>query len=198
MYETHHMWVRDPADRRVPNFVGSLLPRKDKGDCEYYCATMLVLFKPWRTGYDLRRDHQVSWDDTFQLHAFSAFHERIMANFNLRYKCLDARDDYRAEMLQEVAKELPVWMSSDTYNELAAEGDQHMVLEDMADYGIDADLITNPARHGRRRKVRERQAAVIWDMMGPRGCNWSIAKPELADLRRVHSEVSITDKNPSE
>ena len=26
----------------VPNFVGLRLPRRDKGDCEYYCMTMLV------------------------------------------------------------------------------------------------------------------------------------------------------------
>ncbi|KAF8590420.1 hypothetical protein K439DRAFT_1330065, partial [Ramaria rubella] len=28
----------------VPNFVGGTLPRSDKGDHEYYCATMLTLF----------------------------------------------------------------------------------------------------------------------------------------------------------
>ncbi|SJL05834.1 uncharacterized protein ARMOST_09170 [Armillaria ostoyae] len=121
-----------------------------------------------------------------------------MANFNLRYECLDARDDYRAEMLQEVADELPAWMSHNTYAELVSEGNQHLILEDMADYGIDADLIANPARHGKRRKARERQAAVIRDMMGPRGCNWSSAKPDLADFSRVHFDVSISDKNPSE
>jgi len=29
----------------VPNFVDGSLPRCDKGDKEYYCATMLILFK---------------------------------------------------------------------------------------------------------------------------------------------------------
>ncbi|THU92680.1 hypothetical protein K435DRAFT_627172, partial [Dendrothele bispora CBS 962.96] len=48
----------------VPNFIGPGLPRRDKGNCEYghictyrceyYCMTMLVLFKPWRSGKDLK------------------------------------------------------------------------------------------------------------------------------------------------
>jgi hypothetical protein len=38
----------------VPNFVGPPLPRKDSGDKEQYCQTILVLFHPWRTGIDLK------------------------------------------------------------------------------------------------------------------------------------------------
>jgi hypothetical protein len=30
----------------VPNFIGQTLPQCDQGDCEYYCSTMLTLFKP--------------------------------------------------------------------------------------------------------------------------------------------------------
>ncbi|PBK59898.1 hypothetical protein ARMSODRAFT_852371, partial [Armillaria solidipes] len=96
MHATHHVRVREDTDRHVPNFVGGLLPRKDKGDREYYCAAMLTLFKPWRTGHDLKQDALTSWDQAFQNHDFSDFHEKIMSNFNLRYECLDARDDYRA------------------------------------------------------------------------------------------------------
>ena len=31
----------------VPNFVGQTLPRCDQSDQEFYCTTMLTLFKPW-------------------------------------------------------------------------------------------------------------------------------------------------------
>ena len=37
------------------NFIGGLLPRCDEGDFEYYCHTMLALFKPWRSSQDLKR-----------------------------------------------------------------------------------------------------------------------------------------------
>ena len=82
---------------RVPNFVGANLPRRDQGDREYYCRTMLVLFKPWRQGTDLKAGDQL-WDEEFQEYSFSEVQLRYMRNFNVRYECLDARDDYRAQM----------------------------------------------------------------------------------------------------
>jgi hypothetical protein len=50
---------------RVPNIVGANLPRCDKGDREYYCRTMLVLFKPWRQGTDLKAADQL-WEEIFK------------------------------------------------------------------------------------------------------------------------------------
>ncbi len=198
MHATHHVQARRDSDRRVPNFMGGLLLRKDKGDREYYCATMLTLFKPWRTGHDMKQDTTTSWEEVFHAHAFSDFHTKIMSNFNLRYECLDARDDYRAEMLQEVAQDLPAWMDGATYSELAAKGNQQLILEDMADYGIDPDMITNPARHGRQLKAREQQAAVIRAMMGPQGCSWSSVNPDMADLCHVHHDAVVAEKNSTE
>lgn len=55
------------------------------------------LFKPWRTGHDLKGDSQ-SWDEAFQSHEFSDRQQQIMKNFNIKYECLDARDDYRAQL----------------------------------------------------------------------------------------------------
>jgi hypothetical protein len=82
---------------RIPNFVGRNLPRCDEGDREFYCSTMLTLFKPWRKGEDLK-SVDTSWDEAFQAHPFSERETRYMRNFNVRYECLDARDDYRAQM----------------------------------------------------------------------------------------------------
>ena len=80
----------------IPNFVGSPLPRFDQGDKENYCCTMLTLFKPWRTGSDLKIDGQ-SWNHAYENYKFSNRHKDLMKNFNLRYECLDARDDFHAE-----------------------------------------------------------------------------------------------------
>ncbi|THU83627.1 hypothetical protein K435DRAFT_689223 [Dendrothele bispora CBS 962.96] len=80
----------------VPNFIGPGLPRRDKGDREYYCMTMLVLFKPWRSGKDLKQVDQ-SWDESFVRHCFTKRSCDIMNNFQLRYECLDSRDDFRTQ-----------------------------------------------------------------------------------------------------
>ncbi len=62
-----------------------------------------------------------------------------MANFNLRYKCLDACNDYRAELLNEVGNELPDWLDDDELDSLMKESDQIMVLEDITDFGVSPD-----------------------------------------------------------
>ncbi len=60
----------------------------------------------------------------------------IMSNFNLQYECLDARDDYRAELIQEAGEGLPPWLAGDELNVLIQQGDQQMVNEDFTEFGI--------------------------------------------------------------
>ena len=89
LYKSHaaHKVSEDKAE--IPNFIGETLPRRDKGDREWYCCTMLALFKPWRTGLDLKTFNQ-SWDDSFNQHQFTTRQWDVMDNFHLRYECLDA------------------------------------------------------------------------------------------------------------
>ena len=81
----------------VPNFLGGPLPRKDNGNQEYYFATMITLFKPWRHGSDVKKTGQ-TWQHTFETHEFTPHELEVMNHFNIRYECLDARDDYHAQM----------------------------------------------------------------------------------------------------
>jgi hypothetical protein len=69
--------------------VGGSLPRCDQGDREYYCATMLTLFKPWRSGKCLKKEDQ-SFDEAFNSFNFTIQQTQYMKNFNLRYECNDA------------------------------------------------------------------------------------------------------------
>ncbi|KAF8183538.1 hypothetical protein K438DRAFT_1519160, partial [Mycena galopus ATCC 62051] len=101
--ETHPLWKTHyvKCDRRdlahvVPNFVGGSLPRMDQGDREAYCRTMLTLFKPWRTGRDLKSDLE-SWHEAFGRYTFTDKATTIMKNFNVRYECNDARDDFASQ-----------------------------------------------------------------------------------------------------
>ncbi|OJT15226.1 hypothetical protein TRAPUB_8204, partial [Trametes pubescens] len=80
----------------VPNFIGGSLPRRDAGNREQYCMTMLTLFKPWRTGQDLRPSQDVLWDDVFNGHSFNEWLLEVMKFFNIRYECNNARDDFSA------------------------------------------------------------------------------------------------------
>ncbi|KAJ3823868.1 hypothetical protein F5880DRAFT_1442764, partial [Lentinula raphanica] len=94
---THRVQKYRKPDYNVPNFVGPPLPRPDKDDREYYCCTMLVLFKPWRSGADLKEPNE-SWHDAFTTYQFSRSATRYIKNMNLRYECLDSRDDFRSQL----------------------------------------------------------------------------------------------------
>jgi hypothetical protein len=60
-----------------------------------------VLFKPWRTGLQLK-EQIVSWDEAFLSHKFTERQQQLVSNFNIKYECLDARDDYSAKMRKNV------------------------------------------------------------------------------------------------
>ncbi|KIM77535.1 hypothetical protein PILCRDRAFT_76676 [Piloderma croceum F 1598] len=102
--ETHQVRMKSDDPFLVPDFVGGALPHSDHGDREYYCATMLTLFKPWRNGKEMRSE-QDSWDKTFINHKFTPRQIEIMNYFNVRYECLDAQDDYSAQRNQEGDRE---------------------------------------------------------------------------------------------
>ena len=82
----------------MPNFVGGPIPRRDGGGSrEEYCLTMLTLFKPWRSGNDLRPNKDTLWHDAFSSYTFTARQEQVMDNFMIKYECNDARDDFSAQ-----------------------------------------------------------------------------------------------------
>ncbi|PPR07900.1 hypothetical protein CVT24_002813, partial [Panaeolus cyanescens] len=99
-YDTKAMKFVKRNEMRVPNFLGSHLPRKDQGDQEHYCATMLCLFKPWRSGFDLKKADDL-WTNAFNNHKFDMNERTLMNHFNIRYECMDSRDDHQAQMKKE-------------------------------------------------------------------------------------------------
>ncbi|KAJ2914233.1 hypothetical protein MD484_g6191, partial [Candolleomyces efflorescens] len=81
----------------VPTFLGPSLPRRDAEDREFYCATMMTFFVPWRTGLDLKTSEE-DWVNAFDNHDFSGRYLKIMENMHIRYECYDARDDFHAQL----------------------------------------------------------------------------------------------------
>lgn len=111
--KTHRIFIRNKKDQKIPDFKGRPLPRKDKGNREEYCMTMLTLFCPWRNGLDLK-DKESSWDTTFADYTFTKRQLELMKCFNLRYECLDARDDFAAKLKEGLIDEndLPAGFTS--------------------------------------------------------------------------------------
>jgi hypothetical protein len=110
LYDSYHVKVFPDNPYNVVNFIGDTLPRCDRGDREYYCCTMLTLFKPWRTGKELKNESR-TWHDTFSNHIFGKREMEIIKNFNIKYECLDARDDYRSQLKK--GDIVQMWMNDD-------------------------------------------------------------------------------------
>src|ERR1700751_367136 len=111
--QTHCIEFNEKNKNIVPNFVGGSLPRCDRGDRGYYCTTMLTLFKPWRSGKDLKGELE-SWDEAFTTYEFTNRELKIIDNFNLRYECLDARDDFSTQLKGDISDiACPKFMTSD-------------------------------------------------------------------------------------
>lgn len=91
--DTHCVVLRTGDQFAVPDFIGKGLPRRDVGDREYYCASMLTFFSPWRSGLELKTQDE-TWDQAFSRHEWEERIVKVQNNFNLKYECLDARDDF--------------------------------------------------------------------------------------------------------
>jgi hypothetical protein len=157
--DTHQVHVEKDNELIVPNFVGGVLPRSDCGDREYYCCTMLTLFKPWRSGKDLKHNNQ-TWDESFLEHKFTKRQLEFIKYFNLRYECLDARDDYSARRKKgENVSIFPQWSSDDLMNDLDDSMDQ-----DQHDPILDAEYDEHQAQ-GDFERIGEEGQKVIEQMM---------------------------------
>ena len=89
------MLMPSRSETFVLNFIGGPLPQSDQGNFEYYCCTILTLFKPWRNSDDLKYAHE-SWSEVCLSYEFETEDRKMINNFNLCYECLDKRDDYHA------------------------------------------------------------------------------------------------------
>ncbi|KAJ3905608.1 hypothetical protein F5879DRAFT_763988, partial [Lentinula edodes] len=97
-YDSHLYVVEDIKKRKIPVPIGPAIPRRDRTDIRpRYCRLMLMLFKPWRTGLDLRTPFQ-SWEDAFDvfLHSCPDTVKAILENMQILHECRDSRDDHFA------------------------------------------------------------------------------------------------------
>ena len=137
---------------RIANFIGESLPHSDQGDRGFYCSTMLTLFRPWRSGLDLKNERN-TWDDAFTLYDFSPRQLILMKNMNLQYECLDGRDDFHAQMCNGNVN-MPSWADKGTgiFQDL-----DQIAIEDAINGDVERtelDDFFSSTQLGRRNKAR--------------------------------------------
>ena len=154
LHDSHGVKYISNNANRVPNFAGANLPRCDQGDREYYCCTMLTLFKPWRKGSDLKSQIDESWDNNFHRHTFNEEEQNLMKNFNIRYECLDARDDFRSQMKKGMNPITCSWDAADD-GDLDNENPHASELNTINFDDIPIDPLNSGPRHNKRMKEME-------------------------------------------
>jgi hypothetical protein len=174
--ESHAMRCSTPEKAMVPNFIGPVLPRVDHGDREYYCMAMLTMFKAYRSPLDLKEKNQ-TWDEAFENHKFTPRQLQLLKNFNLKYECLDARDDFHAQLRKDHASFIPSWASTENGIELANELDQQRTtseaLESVEEVQVEISSII-----GSNEKTRRMQVATMDKIL--RRLRWDQAKDTVA------------------
>src|SRR6202041_2372033 len=182
LHHSHHVTLLNDMHEWVPNFIGGAIPRSDRGDREYYCSTMLTFFKPWHTGKDLKLDGQ-SWDDAFRMHKFNSRQLDIMKYFNVRYECLDARDDYAAQMKK--GENVGIFSNWDIYDSLNSDILDHNSFEG-DDFVCDINLV-DENNIGPKTEKRNRDMLHVEQIMQEAG--WFNESPngpaEVGDLTPV-------------
>lgn len=135
--KSHSVKLFPESKSFVPNFV-SPIPRADVGDREYYCATIMTLFKPWRCADDIKTISD-TWDSAFAKHNFTERQQELIANFNIRYECHDAKDDYRLQReKKQKASSIPEWMSDEHIN---YSNDESHIQAQLEDYVFCPDML---------------------------------------------------------
>ena len=186
LYKTHQIEFNKKRNQIVPNFVGGSLPRRDRGDREYYCATMLTFFKPWRTGKDLKTENY-SWDETFNDHQFTPRQLELMQFFNIRYECNDARDDFSTQLKKgDTLEGVPQWMSSEIVDDMD-DIDQLHHDDDHDDEEYHKNKYSEPGTYGKRR-IAEMEAAKI----GVKEAGWLDESPNgVADVDKTPLQPDV-------
>ena len=187
-YHTYEVQCKSLSELVVPNFIGGTLPRRDQGDQEYYCSTMLTLFKPWRTGHDLKSADE-TWEHAFDNYNFSERQMNLMNNFNLRYECLDARDDYSAQM-KDNEKEDNQFQESFDNNQL---GPEHTDWRD-DDEELNDEMYLNGSC--RQNDAKEDEMRLVEQVVADAG--WLDGSPDGVDVVDGEGFVPITKKTSSQ
>jgi len=129
---------------------------------------MLTLFKPWRHQTNIKGQEldKQSWDETFLQHPFTEHEKRLMRNFNIRYECLDARDDFRAQMKKGTNPIIGSW-DAEAGEEQENEQPYAVAGDDNSD-----DLPVDPLNCGPNHTRRMKQTEVVNNMMTTLG--WTV------------------------
>ncbi len=133
--------LRSAGHRNLLNVVGRWFPRSDDPDGrDAYCASMLLLLKPWREPRsDLKADH-ISWEEAFAAFMCTATQSDryVVSGAQYFHECAlaaeaDRRDEDSAEQGSRRDRDYDIHNDGDDeYSPATANGEEHYTEEGLA------------------------------------------------------------------
>ncbi|KAA1479975.1 hypothetical protein DENSPDRAFT_862094 [Dentipellis sp. KUC8613] len=164
-HDTHSVRIIPEVKAKIPSFIG-VLPRPDKGNYDDYCLTMLALFKPWRSGKDLK-DEGDSWEEAFKFHQFTERQSQVMQFMNIRHECYDARDDFKAQRIKAGTAKGLFWIGGKFVDELdKANMQEEEILRAGIDHLDNAFDETNISNANLKKAIQMAQIEAVMDSAG--------------------------------
>jgi len=126
-HDTHVRIIRTQGHNTLPNFIGTKFPKSDDAnEHNLYCASMLMLLKPWR---DLETDLKAStetWTDAFSRFKGQASQMTLNVLAGIQYYHESERDAFQG-------------MDNSTYDSLreGLEGDDDEIIDESRDEAED-------------------------------------------------------------
>ncbi|THG98262.1 hypothetical protein EW026_g3885 [Hermanssonia centrifuga] len=89
-YKQTQRVVQSKGHNTLPNFIGRYFPRRDDPETHaLFCASMLILLKPWRHVRTDLKDPGQTWKDAFEsfMQSASKWHHNIVSGTQYFHKC---------------------------------------------------------------------------------------------------------------
>ncbi|KAH6892689.1 hypothetical protein BKA70DRAFT_1440735 [Coprinopsis sp. MPI-PUGE-AT-0042] len=116
---------------------------------------MLTLFKPWQTGLELKQDNQL-WDEAFRTSPFDCYTCKLIDNINLRYECMDAKDNLKSQHKKKYRAALGLSPEDDDFDDID-DFDDGLDAAINANGSLDDDGLLGKNRLSRLNQMRQAQ-----------------------------------------
>lgn len=114
---------------------------------------MLTLFKPWRTGKDLKTNSD-TWEEAFNCFPFTTRQHELMKFFHIRHECHDARDDYRAECMKDAKEQGLVYFGGEFHDKADIQHAEDYMFADAVPSDYILEAFNHPDRSAILRSLR--------------------------------------------
>lgn len=132
----------------VPVLLGPPIPRQDREETqERYCRSVLTLFVPWRSVFDIC-DLNQTWKQAFESRQTNIMPEsrKFIDNIQLLHECKKDRDEHLQQVIEAMQTETIHQHTHSSDMNVENDDEQEEILDVLAN--IDMDELTNIAQPG--------------------------------------------------